>query len=232
VGRAVRIKVFHCRPRFFSLTKSEGYHGPACRVIRLSWPGILSDKRLCDRAPAPLHFDRRRQNFSGSGDALRLRARTLCRSYGQLHGSRGLCHPSDNFGAILAGAEKAGTSGEDFMLALAALYEVQCRFTGAVSVMPKGFNHSTRLAMSMAASTGRTSGSPRQNRIGDCDGGPRRRVGNYRTFGPNSMQRSGLAGAEAMKQLDDGIGNTLVSVCGNSAFARANSALRINIIAG
>jgi len=35
-------------------------------------------------------------------------------------------------------------------------------------------------------------------------------------------------GAEAMKQLDVGIGNTLVSVCGNSAFARANSALRID----
>ena len=35
---------------------------------------------------------------------------------------------------------------------------------------------------------------------------------------PKTMHRSGLAGAEAMKQLDDGIGNTLVSVCGNSAF--------------
>ncbi len=51
-------------------------------------------------------------------------------------------------------------------------------------------------------------------------------------FAPNSMHRSGLARAEAMKQLDDGIGNTLVSVGGNSAFARANSALRIDIIVG
>jgi hypothetical protein len=32
-------------------------------------------------------------------------------------------------------------------------------------------------------------------------------------FAPNSMHRSELAKAGAMKQLDDGIGNTLVSVC-------------------
>jgi 2-methylcitrate dehydratase PrpD len=44
------------------------------------------------------------------------------------------------------------------MLALAVAYEVQCRFTAAVSVMPKGFNHFTQLAMSMAASTGRLFG--------------------------------------------------------------------------
>ena len=43
-------------------------------------------------------------------------------------------------------------------------------------------------------------------------------------FASNSMHRSGLARAEAMKQLDDGIGNTLVSVCRNSAFPRAGSA--------
>ena len=34
----------------------------------------------------------------------------------------GLCHPSDNFGTILAAAEHAGASGEEFMLALAAAY--------------------------------------------------------------------------------------------------------------
>jgi 2-methylcitrate dehydratase len=34
---------------------------------------------------------------------------------------------------------------------LAVAYEVQCRFTAAVSVIPKGFNHSTQLAMSIAA---------------------------------------------------------------------------------
>ncbi len=59
----------------------------------------------------------------------------------------GLAHPSDNFGAVLAAAEHAGASGEEFMLALAVSYEVQCRFTAVVPVMGKGFNHATQLAI-------------------------------------------------------------------------------------
>jgi 2-methylcitrate dehydratase len=53
----------------------------------------------------------------------------------------GLCHPSDNLGTLLAAAERARASGEEFILALAVAYEIQCRFTAAVSVMNKGFNH-------------------------------------------------------------------------------------------
>jgi 2-methylcitrate dehydratase len=67
----------------------------------------------------------------------------------------GLCHPSDNFGTVLAAAEHAGASGEEFMLALAVAYEIQCRFSAAVPVMAKGFNHATQLAISAAASAGR-----------------------------------------------------------------------------
>jgi 2-methylcitrate dehydratase len=67
----------------------------------------------------------------------------------------GLCHPSDNFGTILAAAEYAGASGEEFMLALAAAYEIQCRFTARVPVMAKGFNHAIQLAISAAAGAGR-----------------------------------------------------------------------------
>src|ERR1700730_3246894 len=70
----------------------------------------------------------------------------------------GLCHPSDNFGAVLAAAERVGASGEEFMLALAVAYEIQCRFTAAVPVMLKGFNHATQLAMSAAASAGKLFG--------------------------------------------------------------------------
>src|SRR5580700_6689549 len=70
----------------------------------------------------------------------------------------GLCHPSDNFGTILAAAEQAGASGEDFMLALAIAYEIQCRFTAAVPVMAKGFNHATQLAISAAAGAGKLFG--------------------------------------------------------------------------
>jgi 2-methylcitrate dehydratase len=70
----------------------------------------------------------------------------------------GLCHPSDNFGAVLAAAEHAGASGEQFMVALAVAYEIQCRFTNAVPVMLKGFNHATQLAMSAAAASGKLFG--------------------------------------------------------------------------
>jgi 2-methylcitrate dehydratase len=70
----------------------------------------------------------------------------------------GLCHPSDNLGTVLAVAEQVGASGEEFMLALAVAYEIQCRFTAVVPVMAKGFNHATQLAMSAAASTGKLLG--------------------------------------------------------------------------
>ena len=75
----------------------------------------------------------------------------------------GLAHPSDNFGTVLAAAEYVDASGEDFMLALAVAYEIQCRFTAVVPVMTKGFNHALQLAMSTAAATGRLFGlSPEQ----------------------------------------------------------------------
>jgi 2-methylcitrate dehydratase len=70
----------------------------------------------------------------------------------------GLCHPSDNFGTVLAAAEHVGASGEDFMLALAVAYEIQCRFTAVVPVMAKGFNHAIQLAISASASAGRLFG--------------------------------------------------------------------------
>jgi 2-methylcitrate dehydratase len=70
----------------------------------------------------------------------------------------GLCHPSDNFGTLLAAGEQAEASGEGFMLALAVAYEIQCRFTGAVPVMAKGFNHAIQLAISAAAGAGKLMG--------------------------------------------------------------------------
>ena len=70
-------------------------------------------------------------------------------------GPAGLCHPSDNFGGILATADMVGATGEEFMLALAVAYEVGCRVTAAVPVMAKGFNHALQLALSLAASCGK-----------------------------------------------------------------------------
>ena len=63
----------------------------------------------------------------------------------------GLCHPADNFGALLAVAESASASGADFLLALAVAYEVQCRFSASVPVMAHGLNHALQLAISVAA---------------------------------------------------------------------------------
>jgi 2-methylcitrate dehydratase len=70
----------------------------------------------------------------------------------------GLCHPADNFGTVLAAAEQAAASGEQFMLALAVAYEIQCRFTGVVPVMAKGINHAIQLAISTAAGAGKLFG--------------------------------------------------------------------------
>ena len=63
----------------------------------------------------------------------------------------GLCHPADNFGAILAVAESVAATGADFLLALAVAYEVQCRFSASVPVMAHGLNHALQLAISVAA---------------------------------------------------------------------------------
>ncbi|QID17352.1 MmgE/PrpD family protein [Nitrogeniibacter mangrovi] len=70
----------------------------------------------------------------------------------------GLCHPSDNFGTILAAAEHVGASGEDFLLALAVAYEIQSRITAVVPVMALGFNHAIQLAASAAAGAGKLFG--------------------------------------------------------------------------
>jgi 2-methylcitrate dehydratase PrpD len=70
----------------------------------------------------------------------------------------GLCHPADNFGAVLAVAEQTQASGEDFLLALAVAYEIQSRFSAAVPVMARGLNHALQLAMSVAAAASKLMG--------------------------------------------------------------------------
>jgi 2-methylcitrate dehydratase len=70
----------------------------------------------------------------------------------------GLCHPADNFGALLAVAEHTGAGGADFLLALAVAYEIQCRFSAQVPVMARGLNHALQLAMSVAAGSAKLLG--------------------------------------------------------------------------
>jgi 2-methylcitrate dehydratase len=70
----------------------------------------------------------------------------------------GLCHPADNFGAVLAVAEHVNAGGADFLLALAVAYEIGCRFSAQVPVMARGLNHALQLAMSVAAGSAKLLG--------------------------------------------------------------------------
>jgi 2-methylcitrate dehydratase len=61
------------------------------------------------------------------------------------------CHPSDNLGAVLAGAEMRGANGADFLTALAVAYQVQTRLSDVAPVRDKGFDHTTQGAYAAAA---------------------------------------------------------------------------------
>jgi 2-methylcitrate dehydratase len=70
----------------------------------------------------------------------------------------GLCHPSDNTGAILAASEHADLSGKDFLIALAVAYQVESRLTAAVPFMAEGFDLTTPLSFSLAAGVSKALG--------------------------------------------------------------------------
>ncbi len=68
------------------------------------------------------------------------------------------CHPSDNFGAVLAAAEYAGKTGRELLTALAVAYQVQCRLSDVAAVRDKGFDHTTQGAYAVAAGVSRALG--------------------------------------------------------------------------
>ena len=63
----------------------------------------------------------------------------------------GLCHPSDNIAAVLAVSEYADRSGEDFLIALAVAYQVECSLTDAAPFMAHGLDLTTPLTYSLGA---------------------------------------------------------------------------------
>src|SRR5258708_13123138 len=75
----------------------------------------------------------------------------------------GLCHPSDNTGAILAAGEHADLSGKDFLTALAVAYQVEAQLTASVSFMAHGFDLTTQLSYSLAAGLSKALGLDDQN---------------------------------------------------------------------
>jgi 2-methylcitrate dehydratase len=66
-------------------------------------------------------------------------------------GKEATCHPSDNFGGLLAAAQLTDLSGKDFLLALATAYEIECRLVEELPVMKNGFDHTLLLAISITA---------------------------------------------------------------------------------
>ncbi|MGZ3603434.1 MAG: MmgE/PrpD family protein [Thermodesulfobacteriota bacterium] len=68
------------------------------------------------------------------------------------------CHPSDNIGAVLAAAEYANQSGQEFLTALAVAYQVQCRLSDVAPVRAKGFDHTTQGSYAVAAGVSRALG--------------------------------------------------------------------------
>ena len=66
-------------------------------------------------------------------------------------GKEATCHPSDNIGALLAASQMMNVSGEDFLIAMAVAYEIECRLIEEVPVMIKGFDHTLLFAYSITA---------------------------------------------------------------------------------
>jgi 2-methylcitrate dehydratase len=65
------------------------------------------------------------------------------------------CHPSDNLAPVLAAAEYADASGEEFLVALAVAYQVHARLSDAAPVRAQGFDHTTQGAYAVAAGVAR-----------------------------------------------------------------------------
>lgn len=68
------------------------------------------------------------------------------------------CHPSDNFGAVLAAAEYANATGETLLTALAVAYQVQARLSDEAPVRDRGFDHTTQGAFAVGAGVAKALG--------------------------------------------------------------------------
>lgn len=157
---AVAARAEHLTPDIRPLFKRNILDSIGCAIAAVAAPSLRPLREQIEEYRAP-----GRCTLIGGGktapdqaalfNSVLVRYVDLLDSY-MAHG--GLCHPSDNFGTILAAAEYVGASGEELMLALAAAYEIQCRFTACVPVMAKGFNHAIQLAISASAGAGRLFG--------------------------------------------------------------------------
>jgi 2-methylcitrate dehydratase len=67
-------------------------------------------------------------------------------------------HPSDNWAAILAAGQLAGSDGRAWIAAAAVAYEVQCRLCDAASIRARGWDHVTYGSLSSALAAARLLG--------------------------------------------------------------------------
>src|SRR5438132_9213407 len=70
--------------------------------------------------------------------------------YNDTYLSKEPAHPSDNFSAVFAIGESAGSTGREIIAAAALAYEVQCRLCDAASIRARGWDHPTYGAFSTA----------------------------------------------------------------------------------
>jgi len=74
-------------------------------------------------------------------------------------------HPSDNIAACLAAAEAAGRGGMEFLRAMVAAYEVQCRLCDSASLRSRGFDHVAYGAFSSAIAASMLLGLTREEAL-------------------------------------------------------------------
>ncbi|HEY6577916.1 MAG TPA: MmgE/PrpD family protein [Rhizomicrobium sp.] len=68
------------------------------------------------------------------------------------------CHPSDKLAPVLAAAEFADASGEEFLTALAVAYQVQARLSDEAPVRQRGFDHTVQGAYAVGAGVAKALG--------------------------------------------------------------------------
>jgi 2-methylcitrate dehydratase len=67
-------------------------------------------------------------------------------------------HPSDNWAAVMAAGQLAGSDGKDWIAAATIAYEVQCRLCDAASIRARGWDHTTYGSLSSCLAAARLLG--------------------------------------------------------------------------
>ena len=92
-------------------------------------------------------------------------------------GKEATCHPSDNIGSLLAASSIRGTTGKEFLTAMAVAYQIECRLVDEIPVMKEGIDHTLFLSYSIIASVSRLFGLTNEQTahalgIGGCEMSP------------------------------------------------------------